>query len=171
MDTKSCLKFGCKLFGVYCLLTGVPTLALAISTFFSSGNMPIEIQQAYFVTTMVTRLIPVLYIGGGLYLLGAGESIYKFAYSEQEENQNDFEEKFTLALKILGVYLVVRYLPNLLVSISELVTKTTAPPMYQMMSEHQFNITNTISNIAGFLLGLYLLRSGKWFIKYGLKKS
>jgi hypothetical protein len=151
---------------------GVPALGLAISTFFSPDDIPTDILQAYFFTTMITRIIPFLFIGGGLYLLGGGESIYKFAYPEQEENRSDFKEKFTLALKILGVYLVISYLPSLLENISEFITKASAPPMYQMMmSGQQFNITTSISNMIGFALGLYLLRSGKWFINYGLKRS
>lgn len=171
MNSKSYFMLGCKLFGIYCLLMGIPALGGAITTFTSMGNVPGEVQQSYFVTNVVIRLIPVLFIGGGLYLLGGGKSIYNFAYPQEYETHDDFEEKFLLAIKIFGIYLIITYLPYLIRNISEFVTKMTAPSMFQVFDAHKFNITNTISNAAGFGLGLYLLRSGKFFIKYGLKKS
>ena len=171
MNTKSYFLLGCKLFGIYCLFNGVPLLVNAILTFFLPSDIPNEVQQAYYLTTIFMRLIPVLYVVAGFYLLGGCAGLYKFAYPEKDEDKNDFKEKFVLALKIFGVYLIISYFPGLLRDISELLTKETAPPMYQMLTNQQFNIVSFTTNITGLVLGLYLLRSGKWFINYGLKTS
>ena len=171
MKSKDYFIVGCKLYGIYCLLLGIASIGGAISTFTSKGDIPIEIYQAYFLTNIILRLTPILFIGSGWYLLVGGKKIYEFAYPREEKEQNNFKEIFILSLKIFGIYLIVSNFPELIRNASEFVTHMTAPEIFQAFSQQQFNISNTISCISGFLLGLYLLRSGKLFIKYGLEKS
>lgn len=150
------------------MLQGIPALGGAIYTFLPVYDIPPEIHQSYFVANMMTRLIPVLFIGGGLYLLMGGENIYRFAYP-QEEVSDTFGENFLLALKIFGIYVIITYLPALLEDIAKLVTQMTAPEIYRVFTEQEVDIAEAVTHSASLALGLYLLRSGKIFMKYGLK--
>ena len=79
------------------------------------------------------------------------------------------EWKFTVFVKMLGIYLLVEYIPNLLKTASAYVVYRNAPAYFDMFQQRQFTYLNAASSVGGVLLGIYLLRSGRWFIRMGLK--
>jgi hypothetical protein len=121
------------------------------------------------VTAVVARIIPILFIVSGVYLLRGGSQLYEFAYPNETEGGADLEWKFTVFVKMLGIYLLVIYIPDLLKTASAYIVYVNAPPYFDLFRERQFTYLNAASSIGGVLFGMYLLRSGRWFIRMGLK--
>jgi hypothetical protein len=169
MKARDYFVLGSKLFGVWCLFQGIVGLVAAIPTFIFPDNLGPEMHRIYFATAVVGRIIPVLFIASGIYLLRGGGRLYKFAYPGEEEQGTDLEWKFTVFVKMLGIYLLVLYTPDLLRTLSAYFVYLNAPPYFDMFQQRQFTYTNAASSIGGVLLGIYLLRSGRWFIRMGLK--
>jgi hypothetical protein len=69
----------------------------------------------------------------------------------------------------MSIYLLVLYIPDLLKTLSAFFVYLNAPTCFDMFQQRQFTYPNAASSIGGVLLGIYLLRSGRWFIRMGLK--
>ena len=169
MKGRDYFILGSKLFGIWCLFQGIVGLIAVIPTFMSPGNLQPEMHRIYRATAVVARIIPILFIASGIYLLRGGSRLYKFAYPAETVQGTDLEWKFTVFVKMLGIYLLVHYIPDLLKTLSAFFVYLNAPPYFDMLQQRQFTYTNAASSIGGVLLGIYLLRSGRVFIRMGLK--
>lgn len=169
MKAKDYFILGSKLFGIWCFFQGIVGVLAAIPTFMSPPKLGPEMGRIYMATAFVGRIIPVLFIASGIYLLRGGNRLYEFAYPGETEQANDLEWKFVLFLKMLGIYLLVVYIPDLLRTASAFFVYLNAPPYFDLFRESQFTYLNAASSIGGVLLGIYLLRSGRVFIRIGLK--
>ena len=160
---------GSKLFGVWCLFEGLVRLVGEIPAIISPHNVQAELGRAYFATVVVGRIIVVLFIASGIYLLRGGGRLYRFAYPREEEPGTDLEWKFTVLVKMLGIYLLVLYIPDLLASLAVFFVYQNVPRHFtEFVQQRQFAYGKAASSIGGVLLGIYLLRSGRWFISLGL---
>ena len=169
MKARDYFIVGSKLFGIWCLFQGIVGVIAAIPTFMSPPKLGPEMGRIYMAAALVGRIIPVLFFVSGIYLLRGGNRLYEFAYPGKPEQATDLEWKFVLFVKMLGIYLLVVYIPDLLRTASECFVYLNAPPYFEMFRERQFTYLNAASSIGGVLLGIYLLRSGKVFIRMGLK--
>ncbi|MBI4708352.1 MAG: hypothetical protein HY761_10600 [Candidatus Omnitrophica bacterium] len=169
MKGRDYFILGSKLFGIWCLFQGIAGLIATASTFVSAPDLDPELHKIYMVTTVVTRLIPILFIASGIYLLRGGNHLYKFAYPDDLEEGPELEEKFTIFVKMLGIYLLVSYIPDLLKAISSFVAYTHAPQYFNMFREQGFTYVHAASSIGGVLTGLYCLKSGKLFIRWAMQ--
>jgi hypothetical protein len=169
MVGKDYFILGCKLFGIYCLVLGIPGLIAVIPTFMEPAGLGAELHQLYMVTAITTRMIPVIYIVAGLYLLFDGKKLFQLAYPAESENAMDIKAKFTIFVKMLGIYLVIAYFPDLLKSISSYFAYTNVPAVYRMAQEQQFAYLNAASSIFGVVFGFYLLKSGNFIINMAMK--
>ncbi|MDH4230818.1 MAG: hypothetical protein OEW04_02185 [Nitrospirota bacterium] len=168
MKSKDYFILGCKLFGIYCLVLGVPTLLTTIPTFVQT-QMDEDYRRIMMATKIATRLLPVIFILGGFYLIRGGARLYHFAYPDENENRNQIEEKLLLFLKMLGIYLVISYFPDLLKTISSYIAYSNAPKIFNLMQEQQYTYVNAASSIWGVGVGLYLFRGGKFIVSMAMK--
>jgi len=168
MKGRDYFILGSKLFGIWCLFQGIAGLIATASTFVSAPDLDPELHKIYMVTTVVTRLIPILFIASGIYLIRGGSHLYRFAYPEENET-NNLEEQFTVFVKMLGIYLLVDYIPDLLKTISSFITYTHAPQYFNTFREQGFTYVHAASSIGGVLTGLYCLKSGKLFIRWAMQ--
>ena len=173
MNAREYFVLGCKLLGVWCLFMSIIPLTAAITTFGSGPNMGEEYASIMFLTRVVMRLTPILYIVAGIYLLKNGTILHNFAYPPEDSTKESFDihEKFALFLKLLGVYLIVNYFPDLLKSISSYFTYLNAPPAFDMFQQKSFTYVNLIPSTAAILLGCYLLKNGQFFIRLAFEKK
>ncbi len=170
MNPREYFILGSKIFGVWCLFQGVVDLVGLIPGFISPDNLTSEFDRIYFATVVVRRIITVLYIASGIYLLRGGGRLYRFAYPGEDEQGTDLEWKFTLFVKMLGIYLLVIYIPDLLKSLTGYFVYRNAPKYFTNIYQQRHLIYgDAASHIGGVVLGIYLLRSGRWFISMGLK--
>jgi hypothetical protein len=169
MKPREYFILGSKLFGVWCLFQGIVDLVGLIPTFISPDNLKSEF-DIYSATVVVRRIITVLYIASGIYLLRGGGRLYRFAYPREEEQGTDLEWKFTVFVKMLGIYLLVIYIADLLRSLTGCFVYRNAPKYFTDIYRQRYvTYGDAASSIGGVLLGIYLLRSGRWFISLGLK--
>jgi len=171
MKPRDYFILGSKLFGIWCLFQGIVGLLAAIPTFIFPDKLSPEMHRIYMATAVVGRAIPILFIVSGIYLLCGGSRLYRFAYPNETEVEADLEWKFTVFVKMLGIYLLVIYIPDLLRTISAYIVYVSAPPYFDLFQERKFTYLSAASSIGGVLLGIYLLRSGKWFIRMALKTT
>ena len=70
MKSREYFVLSCKIFGIYCLFVSIGFAALAITTFTTPGQIPNgELSRILFLKNTVTRLIPLVYIVLGIYLI------------------------------------------------------------------------------------------------------
>lgn len=170
MKPREYFILGSKLFGVWCLVKGIVGLAGEIPGLISPHILQPELGRAYFATVVVGRIIVVLFIASGIYLLRGGIRLYRLAYPGEEEQGTDLECKFTVLVKMLGIYLLVLSIPDLLESLTAFFVYQNVPKHFtEVLRLRQATYGNAASSIGGVLLGLYLLMSGRWFISMGLK--
>lgn len=170
MGHREYFLLGCKLFGVYCLFLGLPALADTIPTFFSTGPLLDEsYRQALMARNIATRLIPLIYIFGGLYLLRSSDRLHRFAFGHGEIITDGLEMKFTLFIKFLGIFLFITYVPDLLQVISSYLYNSNAPGYLNTTEEKAFFLINLASSLWVVFFGLYLLRGGNVLIRSGMK--
>ncbi len=169
MKPEEYFVLGCKLFGVYCLILGDPYLVATIPSFVQPQDMTTDYKKIYTATVITTRLIPIIYLAMGAYLIRGGEKLLRFAYPEGAEFTDKTREKLNLFLRFLGVFLVISYFPDLLRTISSYITYTNAPKYFDMFQEKNFSYVNAASSIWGVGCGLYLLKGGKFIEKLALQ--
>jgi hypothetical protein len=168
MTGKDYFILGCKLFGIYCLVLAIPAIIGVIPTVVPVPGSNEDTRQIMRVVAIATCLLPVLFISSGLYLLRGGERLYQFAYPNETVKATIPEEKLLLFVKMLGLFLIISNVPDLLRAISYYITQRIQP-MYNLMAEQQFTYLNAAASIWGVVTGIYFIKGGRFVAKYALK--
>ena len=169
MKPEEYFVLGCKLFGVYCFVLGIPAFATIVPTFVQAQDIPSNFKKMYTVTVIATRLIPVIYITMGFYLIKGGDRLLRLAYPRGADFSDEIKVKLNLFLRFLGIFLIISYFPNLLRTISSYIAYSNSPKYLDMFQEKNFSYVNAASSIWGVACGIYLLRGGKLIEKLALK--
>jgi len=145
MTSRDYFIVGCKVLGVYCIFLSLEYFVHALSTFFTVYTFPSNMATNLFLAKMVLRLIPIIYVVLGIYLLKDGQWIHNLAYpvaepengEEDEWDQDDdsdvekvkphddkeytdgisMSDKISLAFKFAGIYLILVNFPQVLARI------------------------------------------------------
>ena len=172
MKLQDYFNLGCKLFGVYFLFLSVPLFVSAIATFYPVENLSADFNRYLIFHNIILRVLPIIYIVFGVYLIKNSEKIYKFAYGKVDDiDLNENAEKFSLFLKMLGFYLIANYLPDLIKSITSYLTYSNAPKVLDFFTQQRFSSTNFIPSLVAILFGSYLIKDGKFFVNLGFQKN
>ena len=101
MTSRDYFVVGCKVVGIYCIFLSLSYFVNAIGTFFTPSDLPPEIAQSLFVARTILRLVPIIYVLLGIYLLKDGRFIHDLAYpqvlpiEDEEENSEQRNESDT----------------------------------------------------------------------------
>ena len=171
MKVREYFDLGCKLFGVYFLFLSVPLFIATISTFYPIKDISPDFEKYLTFYTLITRALPIIYVIIGVYLLKNSRKLTAFAYRSIEEPIiSESSEKFRLFLKMLGIYLFSEYLPDLLLSITSYLTYSNAPKVLDFLTQQQYAHKNFIPSAVAIVLGIYLVRDGRFFVNLGFRK-
>jgi hypothetical protein len=172
MKAQDYFNLGCKLFGVYFLFLSVPLFISAVSTFspVEYASPQLEFDKFLKFYKLVTRVLPFIYVFIGVALIRYSEKIFAFAYRVDQPDLKENSEKFRLFLKMLGIYLIAVYLPDLIKSVTSYLTYTNVPKFLNFITHQQYAYLNFFPSLAAIVLGIYLLRDGKFFVKLGFGK-
>lgn len=171
MKVRDYFDLGCKLFGVYFLFLSVPLFIATISTFYPIRDIPPDFEKYLTFYTLMTRALPIIYVIIGLYLIKNSRKLFAFAYGNSDEpNIPESSEKFRLFLKMLGMYLISEYIPDLLLSITSYFTYSNAPKVLDFLTQQQYAHKNFLPSAVAIVLGIYLIRDGRFFVNLGFRK-
>ena len=138
MKIQDYFNLGCKLFGIYFIFLSIPLFVNAISTFYPADNTPSEFAKYLTFYKIITRLLPILYLVIGIYLIRNSEKIFLIAYGKIDSiDFKENSEKFRLFLKMFGFYLVADYLPDLIKSITSYLTYSNTPKVLDFLIHKQ----------------------------------
>jgi hypothetical protein len=172
MKIQDYFDLGCKIFGVYFLFLSVNLFIRAIGSFYPVENAPVELGKYLMFDTLITRLLPFLYVGIGIFLIKNSRNLFSFAYGNIEApNISENSEKFRLFLKMLGIYLFSDYMPTLIHSITSCFTILNTPKVWDLFTHERYVSHNFIPSIVAIVLGLYLIRGGNFFVNLGFPKN
>ena len=162
---KDLFYLGCKLFGIYCLVLGIPFMLAVIPIFFPGPQLGAEYSRILRISRIVSLLIPLIYIGGGLYLIKDAKLLYNLAYREKGEHNAFFEDKILVFIKMLGLFLVVTFFPEVLKQISDFLIRLNTSEQYDFVSQNYFTISRAISSLGSMIFGAYLFIGGKFVLR------
>lgn len=164
-------KAGLKIIGVLTIIWGITHIVPVVFEFFSVYNNSNIIEGndlRYYRFSLVFQVVyPILLLVIGIYLLKSGESIMDWAFRDSEEKSDDgVAQLFFLFMKLAGLALIIYALPKAFQILSNVifVTSTSTVGGSEQIKSIFHHLAATIINL---LLGLYLLRSGKFFRKIG----
>jgi len=171
MTDRELFFLGCKLFGLYCLVLGFPYIIAIIPLFFPQPEVPEGYRQILRISKVVSFLIPIIYISGGFYLIKDSNFLYELAYRGKINHASDFSGKILVFIKMLGLFLVVDFFPDVLKQISEFLISINTPKVFDLFSQSNFTISHGISSIGSMIFGIYLFISGKYFERMFISKD
>lgn len=171
MTDRDLFFLGCKLFGLYCLVLGIPYILAIIPLFFPQPEVAEEYSRILRISKIVSFLIPAIYISGGFYLIKDSNFLYELAYRGKIKQESDFGGKILVFIKMLGLFLVVDFFPDVLNQMSEFLIRINTPKVYDFFSQSHFTISHGISSIGSMIFGIYLFISGKYFARMFMSKD
>ena len=98
----------------------------------------------------------------GIFLLVGTKRLAAYLYPDDEEKLDSAKSIFNLAMKILGIVLVVRALPDAVQIISHIIYMKSLSPAISSEVHQQFIFTRLASTLLYFALGWYLVKGGQF---------
>jgi hypothetical protein len=185
MSSRDYFIVGCKVVGIYCIFLSIDYFVHAIGTFFYPANLSPEMAWSLLVTKTVLRLIPIVYLILGVYLVKNGRVIHNIAYPPNQDNDANtidtntgdalsMAAKIVLAFQFAGLYLIITNFPDLIKTLSFYFTQLNSSKVYSMPSQVWFEKVTTYSqflpSLGGMLLGIYLLKANNLLTRLALKE-
>lgn len=171
MNDRDYFTVGLKLLGVYFLFISLYYISEAIIVLSPSftSKYPNEYLSIWHITQVATCVVPLLYIAVGMYLISNGRILYDYAYPNAAQSlASSLNSKIILALRLLGVYLVVSELPTLLKSIASYIVYTNTPKYMNIFQEKQASYANLLPSLGGIILGIYILKKNNYIERCAL---
>ena len=134
--------------------------------FFATFDIPPELKSSMYLANIVSIIIPIFVIGVGVCLLKYSDKVYEFAFDDSEEFPTKIDEKLLVVLKACGIFLIIKYTPAVIQTVSSAISVKTAPPIYEMLNQQQYLYQNAFSSIFSVCLGYYLLKNGRIFFNH-----
>ncbi len=165
---------GIRITGILTVIKAIQVLIITILSLWNlspldGGNLP-----GWVVTERIITLVyPVVLLIIGIYLLYGAGGLVKSLYPDiQQKAFASTRTIFQLAMKIIGVVLIVYALPELLRVISNgLFVGYYYDSGVNTSVQLRMSIERTASTLVAVLLGFYLLYGGRFFEKIAFKNE
>jgi hypothetical protein len=172
MTSRDYFIVGCKLFGVWCFVLFLTDIFRVIRTLFVQQNLSPDIAGFWRLTKLFGILKVASFFGLGVYLIRYGDFVHNIAYpNDTYSDHMTLRETFTLALKLLGMYLIIIYIPYFLDVLSRYIVYINSPKYIDMTDTRDFLLMTVSPTVGAIILGIYLVKSGDFFSKIGLRST
>jgi hypothetical protein len=172
MNSRDYFVLGCKLLGVYLIFTSFPYVCSMIGTAFLEsplsrpGSSDAQISRIVAIGLFIQWLIILGQIGLGIYFLRCGKLIHDMAYpSSGQTNVGNMNDALILGFKILGMYLIISSIPEIIWSISTYAASSMFPGWLSMLQDRRFTVISLLPKFGGIALGLYLFKTENIFTR------
>lgn len=156
---------GLKVLGVVTIIIGL------IQMIVQWGSLPAARGPGAFWMVVTCIVIPFIYLAVGLYLLLGTRGLAERLWPDGENDQDWVQVVFQLAMKIVGVVLVVRALPDLVRIIGNTLYVYSAGPVWDTSWQRREIYQTLLPSLLRLLLGWYLLFKGAWLQKVAFPES
>lgn len=159
ISSRVLLRIGLQIVGVVTIITGIcHTIAIWGNLPSSQGMMPMGIK-------VISIIIPLFILAAGIFLVIGSESLTKKLYPNEEEKIDSSQDIFNLSMKITGMVLLVKALPDAVQILSYLIYIKASSPVMNNSVQFQFIYTELVSTLLYFVFGWYLLKGGQLFVR------
>lgn len=156
LSSRVLLRISLQVVGVITLIDGIcHAIGVGGIVPFSRDMMPLA--------AMITSiLIPLVSVAAGIFLLVGTRKLIANLYPDEEEKPDSARAIFNLAMKVLGMVLIVKALPDAVQLLSNIIYIKSINPVFNTDSQQQFIYTRLLSTLLYFIFGWYLVRGGKF---------
>lgn len=159
ISSRILLHIGLQIVGVVTIINGVCHTITTWGTLPSSqGMMPIGIK-------VVSILVPLFILAAGIFLVVGTKSLTNKLYPDDDEKIDSSKDIFSLSMKITGMVLLVKALPDAVQIISSLIYIKATSPVMDNAFQLEFIYTKLASTLLYFIFGWYLLKGGQLFVR------
>ena len=159
ISSRVLLRIGLQIVGVITIITGIcHTIATWGSIPYSQGMIPIGMK-------VISILIPLFILAAGIFLVIGTKSLTEKLYPDEEEKLDSSQDIFSLSMKITGMVLLVKALPDAVQILSYLIYIKASSPVMSKALQFEFIYTRLFSTLLYFIFGWYLLKGGQLFIR------
>jgi len=172
MNQKDYFVVGCKLFGIWCFVLFLQYFFRIFPDYVLVKNIPDDIADFFRITRLFEVLKPIVLFALGVYLIRFGRFVHRLAYpGELSRAKLNRMDSFILALKILGMYLIIANIPYLLEILSRYILYTNSPKYMSTTNMKEYVIANVLPTLGALILGFYLVKGGNFFVRIGSEKA
>ncbi len=156
LSSRVLLRIGLQVVGVITIINGIcHTIAIGGIAPFSEGMMPLAVQ-------IVNIIIPLVTLAAGIFLLVGTKNMVQYLYPDDAEKLDSARAIFNLAMKILGMVLIIKALPDAVQLLANIIYLKNISPAINSDLQQEFIYTRLISTLLYFVFGCYLVRGGQF---------
>lgn len=173
MKNREYFVLGCKLIGVYLMFISFQQACSMIgATFFSQPETP-KFASGMKILLFFQWLSVIGQAVLGIYLLKYGKEVHNIAYPSDldSKNETDLEGLLSLGFKLLGMYLIMISLRDLLSNIAFILATNKQPEWIGMPGDKRSVFYPLLPGVGGIALGLYLFKADNFFIQLAIGRN
>ena len=159
ISSRALLRIALQIIGVITIISGIrQSIVYWGSIPYSQGMTPTGIMA-------LSIVIPLFVLAAGIFLVMGTKSLTEKLYPDDEEKLDSSQDIFSLAMKIIGMVLLVQAIPDAVQILSTIVYIKASSPVLNNSLQLQYIYTNIVSTLLYFGFGWYLLRGGELFAR------
>jgi len=156
LSSRVLLRMGLQIVGVITIINGIcHTIAIGGIVPFSDGMMSPAVQ-------IINIIIPLVTLAAGIFLLVGTRKMVQYLYPDDAEKLDSARDVFNLAMKILGMVLIVKALPDAVQLLANIIYLKNISPAINSDFQQEFVYTRLISTLLYIAFGWYLVRGGQF---------
>lgn len=154
LEPRAVLRVGLQIVGV---LTIIESLGRILGTVLvlTDGSQPMPA-----LLLLGSIIIPIIILIAGIFLLIAPRALLDKLYTNEKDTIDSARTVFDLAMKITGMVMIVKALPDASQILSNIIYIKFISPAISTHVQSQFIYDHLISMLLSLIIGYYLLKGG-----------
>ncbi len=167
LSSKVMLRVGLQLVGVITVINGVVQCIVSWGSLYGSWGSHLPSTEGMMPPwILITSIaVPLIVLGAGLYLLLGSKGLADRFYPDEEEKLDSARSIFILAMKVLGLVLIVQALPDAVQIITSFMYIANMNAALDFRAQSEFFYNRLLSTLLRFAIGYYLLVGGQLLLR------